>query len=810
MARGLLALLAIPMLLALACGRGEDAAPVIDPEPRATGTSTATPAGAAQGAAPTAAATSSATPQPAPVAPSPATSTPTATPAPAATRAPSPPAATVTGPLLVFSETVEVERGRPQWGRTETRRVHVYDVSTDRYWVAFDYPHAVQGSGVERSDVQVARESLVVWSENEVRRVGLDGETESVLLERDQISWVEVSPDGTRVAIVYGADPAAVLVVDIATGRELLDTGRRFDPVFVGSPRDLRQRWHADGAALLVAEGGAPGLLRLDGTFEALPEEWHVAPDLRHALRPGERIGAIVFNRHQSRSVWESLDVLDVETGEVLWTVRAEEGGGLYRHVDYAGDGWWGPSVAREPAWEDRRHVFFKELAPGPDWREVYYPDIGVLKVLDAATGDVRPLTPEFEGRLRGRVSINCDPWPSVRTICHDGRVIWEGAFRHLGVVEPDGGIDLRGVTLLARAVEPDPPPPPPREEIAGPLLLYEVFRPHPAAPRLAVAYDEGTGRSWALHRRSDDPYCRPQAARGGLVTCSRSELLYVAADGETRILDDRRPRAFLVSPDGRRVAVRHDAGDWGPDGRHNPAGTLVLDVPSGDEVLRVVHDGIPAAAALPPAMIAWTAYLEAWTSDSSAVVFLVIDDDTGYGGPASGVIGRLDGTLHRAPCPANDYEGVRCLAPDGRHVVRGRSEVPGEYTERYWRNVDIIDVATGEVRWSVAPSAVLDRRDWEWASPWHFAWSDALLPRVYPAEFSPDARAGKDDDVSVLDVRTGETELLDVPEYVARFHPRARADCPVNPGHACRILLDGEAVGEGRWPAILGLAELD
>ena len=39
---------------------------------------------------------------------------------------------------------------------------------------------------------------------------------------------------------------------------------------------------------------------------------------------------------------------------------------------------------------------------------------------------------------------------------------------------------------------------------------------------------------------------------------------------------------------------------------------------------------------------------------------------------------------------------------------------------------------------------------------------------------------------------------------------PRGRIDCLDNPAHSCRILLDGEVVGEGHWPAIIGVVELD
>ena len=66
--------------------------------------------------------------------------------------------------------------------------------------------------------------------------------------------------------------------------------------------------------------------------------------------------------------------------------------------------------------------------------------------------------------------------------------------------------------------------------------------------------------------------------------------------------------------------------------------------------------------------------------------------------------------------------------------------------------------------------------------------------------------------DVSVLDVNTGEIEVMDSADYLARFHPppRATTDCPENPAQPCKILLDGEVVGEGRWLRIIGFIELD
>ncbi len=809
-------LVAVTALGALSCGGGEQVGPQAPTAaPTSETTPTRAPATPAQTAPATPVATATATPA--------ATAAPTPAPSPTATATPSPEPTPspviVTGPLLVFSEIVEVDEGRPRYGRTETRRIYAYDLSADRYWIAFDYHHTVLGSRQERSAVKVAGESLIVWTEDEVRHVSIAGETERVLFQYDQISWFEPSPDGTKVAIVYGVNPsggtrhAGVLVIDIATGRELLDTGRRFDPIFTGYSNVLRQRWHADGTALLVEERGKPGLLRLDGTFDVLPEDWHISPDLRHALRVGEEIGGISLNRHHGRVVWESLEVLDAETGDVVWTVQAEEGGGLYQQLDSFGDSWWGPGLPTEQAWEDRRHVFFNELAPEPDWRVGHQPHLGVPKVLDVATGEVQPLTAEVRGLLRGPVGGAArGSRSSAGRMSYDGRVIWEGAwFKYLGLIEPVGDIELRGIVPQHIAVEVDPPPPPPREEMVGPLLLYEVQRRQTTTPRLAIAYDVGTGQKWTVHRREDS--CSPsppQAAQGGFVICTRSELLHVAVDGKVALLDWR-PDEFWASPDGRKLAMRFYGGGLGPDGRDNPARTVVIEVPSGEQILRVVHSEIPPALGLPSAEQAWTVWRQAWTSDSSAVVLEVVDDNTGHGGPAVGVIARLDGTLHLIPCPVDDYSSTsKCYAPDGGHVVRGRNSESGDYTDSNWRYIDILDSETEEVLWSVELSVVLRDLDWEWASTEHLAWSYALLPRVYTSVFSPDARIGNAD-VSVLDIRTGEGEALDFEDYLTRFHsPRATTDCPENPGHSCKIILDGEVVGEGRWPTIIGLVELE
>ena len=108
--------------------------------------------------------------------------------------------------------------------------------------------------------------------------------------------------------------------------------------------------------------------------------------------------------------------------------------------------------------------------------------------------------------------------------------------------------------------------------------------------------------------------------------------------------------------------------------------------------------------------------------------------------------------------------------------------------------------------------AASLDESNWEWSSPAIFAWSSGRSPNLFDFESRRLAYGAERAEVSVIDGTTGEIEVMDSTDYLARFHrsPRATADCPENPGRPCRILLDGEVIGEGRWPTIVGFVEFD
>lgn len=801
----------------LSCGSGEDS-PTLSPVATATPTTVVTPTPASPSATPPQTATAT------PVATATATPTATATRAPAPspmptpTPEPTPPPVTVTGPLLLISERLGLG-DVPEDPGSETWRLFVYDVALDRYWSPFDYrilqaddtPFDDNASTVAVPPVQVAGASLVVWSDGQVRRVALNGELELILFEHSAIRRMLVSPDGAKVAILY--EPGNLLVLDVVSGRHLLEVigddpvldplrdGGQFARLYLG-------RWHADSNAISVVTAGHSGLtaiVGLDGDAHVLPQQWTVSSDLRYALqfRDGVELGQHTFG-------WKSIDVFDVATGNLAATISSEEG----LEVPYGRFYWV----------HGEEHVAF-----GSQWIRSHWE---LPRGLDTEGGEVKPLSRAEQWRFEGPVQTDCYPrdFYGDCDVRYDRRVVWEGAdgwTRYLALVELAAPLQLDRGTLREAAPEPPLAPPPSREEMVGPLLVYEIKGEYRSVPdnggglretvtKQVVVFDEGTGRSWSLYNNGDTT----QVARGGLVRLNAAltpnpfRLHYVSPDGQSALLDDSwvDGRRFLVSPDGRKVAIRFYGGGLGPDGLYNPARTVVLDIPSGDEVLRVVHGEIPSAVGLLPATAPWTVWGLEWTSDSSAVVLEVVADDMGYGGPTVTVIAGLDGTLHLVPCPVGDSSAsANCYAPDGRHVVRGRSEASGEYTQSgwyNWRNLDIIDSETEEVLWSVESSAFVNRWDWQWASPDHVAWSEDLLHRVYPDTFAPTASRA---DVSVLDIRTGETELLDIDDYLARFHsPRATTDCPENPGRPCRILLDGEVVGEGRWPTIIGFVELD
>ena len=826
MARAIVAVgMALAASLALACGGGEAPAPST---PTATPTMTATPEPTAP--PPTATATPTPTATPVPTAATTPAPTATATPTPTPFPTPTGPAVSVTGPLLVLSERLgegewEGSDVRRRW--VETRRVYLYDIGMEKYWAAFDYRHARERSwsGVHFSAVRPAGERLIVWSDRQVRRVGLNGYTEAILFEHPWINEIRVSPDGLKVAITYerhpmsGASPHRLLVLDIATGAELLNIGwtdALLEPLREAAP-DVDAFslgvWHGDSGSLsLIAHEPTCGwcypprptaIVSLDGGIEVLPEGWVPSPDLRHALRLGEVAGYLDGGKHVgSIAVQEGFDVLDMESEEV-WTVAAEEGGGLI--------------VSRRTWWSSASYVRFQELAAEPEWRDKP-PREAEWRILNAAT---RTILPETESPLWEMLTPvrMCSPVSELGPceVWYDERLVWEGASRWLsrhGLVNLPGGAAVRGITLLERVDEPIPPAPPARAEMVGPLLIYEVRGRDERALAdteggwartwWVMAYDEGTGLSWKLaDRHGPRPagldHSRPlQKAHAGVVMGAQTTWwdagppVYVGLTGQRTALLERREATwdFEVSPDGRKVAARR-AGE----------GVRILDLAGNELFFHDEETGWDFSAEIldySDEFVGLNVLDVVWSAESDRI-------SVWYGDPVSAT--GVDIVVEPGEPLRETCAGTCLLSPDFRFIVRWRNEGIKESGAPSW-HFDFFDFDTDQILHSLETGVFIA---WwgeaEWASPTRFAWS-----REFEFRWQRPKQDYEDPKISVIDVTTGEVEVMDGAEYLARFHPPSRAttDCPPNPAHSCRILLDGEAVGEGRWPTIVGFIKLD
>ena len=406
----------------------------------------------------------------------------------------------------------------------------MYDAGANKYWSAFDYRHYfLADTHADRSAVQVAGESLIVWSGSVVRRVALNGSTETVLFKSGRIQEVMTSPDGTKVALNLRG--YAVIVLDSTTGERLLTVSTTQPLLENLSSRGLYfGEWRTDGSALSLTNAERHTVVAyLDGTIRALPEEVLVSPDLRYAIQFGEVIG--IQNHH---SIWTKLDIIDVDTDAVLWTI-SDDGGIVHSSPGDNSRFWIGGS----------KYVEFKT-------RDSYD-----VQILDTETGELQTLTEDITRQFKDRVDSNCEWSRSLRSyhcdIRYDGRVVWDGATgwtQYLGVIDLDTNLVLPEVTLRDVVHEPVPPDPPAREEMVGPILVYEIRGPYEHrtiggevrafSQRRVVAYDENTGERWLILDYAEGQ-TRTQTARGGIVVPNYPMIFYITPDRKIR-----EPRAGL------------------------------------------------------------------------------------------------------------------------------------------------------------------------------------------------------------------------------------------------------------------------
>ena len=622
----------------------------------------------------------------------------------------------VAGPLAVFTaESGEAWTDEDGFGRA--RDVYVLDTATDRYWRAFAYRSASPGG------VLTAGESLIFWGEREVRRIGLEGWAEAVLLESEDIHQVEVSPDGAKVAVMAG--DGALTVLDAATGEALLRVESRTELAALLPDAPERgfslEGWSAASDRLAVAVNAPMGESRTgiftpDGALRLLPPNaGDLSPDFRHAIRPhgaGCRWAWIT---------WPGFDVIETESGRTVRTVTAPEGRFIALRDDtyqpgWQWLGWWaapdryawyetssGCSAATERAPEEgavaASAIYIVSLdipiSAIPLWEEDAGDAlvVGSPVILDIASGETERPAPAAWHRLRmdaARLHTRgCGYSAPSCNLIYEGRPVWNGPVEAVGVIELAEPLTLFGAGLLdSPQPSPNPPASPPPSEWAGPLLAwsedggYEIVvdadggRERFLPIRRVMVYDEGTGRSWRAfdyRYRDEEPAVWP--AHGGFVVRVGGTVRYVTPDGQSRLLlaEDRDNLGVHVSPSGGNVIV---------SSRTPPIDvTLALfALPSGEEILRVDSSDSRFDDHLRDMRRLWTApgyhqsfappeafVLLDWHADETAFIVAI-----GYGDETWGAF-NLDGEFTPFPpdaeytppaaSPASERARVRCGA---------------------------------------------------------------------------------------------------------------------------------------------------
>ena len=378
------------------------------------------------------------------------------------------------GPLLAWSETGGYETEVDAAGAVrfhQLRRVMVYDEGTGRSWRAFDYryppPNSVYIS--PKVQVQIARTGFTIWVEDRwrtgtVQYVTFDG-SETVLVEDSGIRDVLLSPSGEKAVIQLGNDSSpsgTLLFFSLPSGVESLrveSSGLDFGISLSGDGYDEETstdlallRWSTEEASLsttaiihpdvdLSTQGSwnslqywgdyRPGVLTLDGSLHALPEDMEErapSPDFRHAVRWRTESGEYVAYLDESRT---SFDIIEFASGRVLQTLPAEWAGTHYSR-------WaWGWASPTRFAWAPANSFDFDLGLPAENCSDE-------INVLDIHTGEVETLTGrEHLARFQPpaaaeRASVSC---PAERiepcSVLLDGEVVGEGRWADvIGFVE--------------------------------------------------------------------------------------------------------------------------------------------------------------------------------------------------------------------------------------------------------------------------------------------------------------------------------------------------------------------------------------
>ena len=772
------------------------------------------------------------------------------------------------GPYVVFRERIEADRSS----------VFVYDVGLGKYWIA-----------VERApltEVLLAGERLIVWSGDRVLSVGLHGYTDRVLFEHREIQELRVSPDMSKLAISYGR-PLNLVLLSIGSGDELLrveaDDPQMLSLRQVGwgsadNPGRLLRlgEWSRDSDALSLRAGrvfewsdrypGVPepqqlAILSLEGDLSVLPAGWLLSPGLRYALNPGELLTARRF-WETDRYLWREFDVVDIENGELLWTIELEQGQGIIP-TDPSVWGRWG-DAARVVWGPDQERLVYLEYgerlpdhvyqslaeAAGRTWQAWYLgkPNSGVKAyVLDLESGNKRELSQgewiDLEGGdtlvsrpcLYSRRGYNC-----LLTV--DGQVIWRGSPQVIGVIEPQSPVIWPGLVLREQEQLGSLPHSRPTGEIIGPLVAYELQTAEwetSGSPGTewyrrsqVILHDAGAGRTWsALVRRAafGEPFSFGfRLARNGFVLIDGDILRFADLTGVSRSVLFDEPLGereslldVLVSPNGRHIAVvlrrderPHDYVHPG-EGNSPSAYTLqIIEISTAEAVVRVDFDSEYPRSQDP------ASYTFAWNEEGTALGV------TGWryeGKFWAGTAYPETGTFRKPP--AKWYQ-VDDISPDFRHGLRVWLVDRDEYVLGHLGYGDrdeptqlhVFDYLSNTAVWrSEVFEAAQEASRRAWHSPDHVVWIQAGDRAYFDAGQSQVMNVSDDTVIMVANISTGEAEMMyggEYLEWIDSDQPEPQyvpvIDCPVDRAQLCRLLLDDAVIGEGRWLRVMGQVPFD
>lgn len=145
---------------------------------------------------------------------------------PAASSVEAPTTVSIAGPVIVFTDLSGL-----------VTRVIALDTASGAAWMVLEAEDdkarlRIRGGRAtdvygHRTQVRVAGSQLIVSDGAEIRRVALDGSTDAVLWSPPAIGSagirdLEVSPDGTKIAVAHDSGPRVATVVNALTGDEIL------------------------------------------------------------------------------------------------------------------------------------------------------------------------------------------------------------------------------------------------------------------------------------------------------------------------------------------------------------------------------------------------------------------------------------------------------------------------------------------------------------------------------------------------------------------------------------------------------------